>query len=638
LKNVTFGVSGEVGIQGAQGVQGGQGLNGVFGGQGTQGIQGIQGLNGAYASQGIQGRQGIQGTTGSQGIQGVQGTTGSQGIQGIQGIQGTIGTQGTTGTQGSQGILGIQGIQGTQGLDGAYASQGIQGAQGIQGNLGVQGIQGIQGSQGVQGTQGIQGIQGIQGSGSQGIQGLDGAYASQGTQGSQGIQGIQGIQGLGFQGIQGLDGAYASQGSQGTTGTQGTTGSQGTQGIQGSAGNWGGITFDYTFDSSITATDPGAGNLRFNATIIGNANRLYISDQDDTATNLDSIFSNILNVNNIPKGYVRISNLDNPSNYALFSIDSLSSDNGTWYNIVITNIVASVNTFSNTNVLVSFTENGAQGIQGITGVNGSQGIQGIQGPAFTSPPDDNGYGTFNVGINTSKYIPVTGGNGSIVVTDSTGPGIGHSFPSTSGYRYIIESIHVTNKSQGDLYISGRHDFNGGSNVPIANRILVPYESSIELLEQPHIANPRDIIRLQALSSSSSNATGHDGGIDAFIAIASKDDTDFFGVGKLITSAANGTEVYTSSSYPAIIQSIYVTNYSNTSDVDLSLSVFRGGTIGSIITTGIRVGYLAYKLTIPKNSTVELIQRPKHLNHGDTLLAQSSTSSSLAITVSGKTVT
>jgi len=230
-----------------------------------------------------------------------------------------------------------------------------------------------------------------------------------------------------------------------------------------------------------------------------------------------------------------------------------------------------------------------------------------------------GSGTFDTGITTSIYISVSAGVATGIGTTASqiiasqisrnndifiGPGIAYSFPSTAGYEYIIESLHITNKSGNNLYISGRQDFNGGQNVPIANRIPIPYQGALELLEQPRVANPSDILRLQALTGIGTDASGMDGGLDAFITISRKTDTNYIGIGETIISTDQ--EIFTASTAAAVIQSISLSNYNMNIDADVTVSVFRGGTVGGISTTGVRLGYLAYNVTIPIYNLIELI--------------------------------
>ena len=251
-----------------------------------------------------------------------------------------------------------------------------------------------------------------------------------------------------------------------------------------------------------------------------------------------------------------------------------------------------------------------------------------------------GSGTFDTGITTSIIVPVTAGIGTNDDTNRdifVGPGIGYSFPSTASTQYVIESIHVVNKSGGNLYLSGRHDINGGANVPIANRVAVPYNGAVELLEQPHVANLSDIIRLQALTGTGTSATGANNGLDAFITYSAKSDsTDYIGVAQTITSTDQ--EFFEVASNPCVVQSLNLVNYSNNVDVDVSISIFSGGTTGGIATTGIRRGYLAYNITVPRNSTIELCEKPKRLESNQALLISASSNNQVGVLLSGKYIT
>ena len=163
---------------------------------------------------------------------------------------------------------------------------------------------------------------------------------------------------------------------------------------------------------------------------------------------------------------------------------------------------------------------------------------------------------------------------------------------------------------------------------------MPYQGATELLEQPIIASPSDIIRFQAMDGFGPAAAGVDGGLDAFIVYSTKTDVNYIGVGKTVTSSS-GTEIFTSTTYPSVVQSIRLVNYDLSIDIDASVSIYRGGTVGGIVTTGIRNGYLAYNITVPRNSTIEICERPKYLATNDTLVANGTPTNTLAVHVSGK---
>ena len=80
------------------------------------------------------------------------------------------------------------------------------------------------------------------------------------------------------------------------------------------------------------------------------------------------------------------------------------------------------------------------------------------------------------------------------------------------------------------------------------------------------------------------------------------------------------------------------NYDLAIDVDASVSIYRGGTVGGIVTTGVRQGYLVYNLTVPKNSVIEILEKPKYLAANDTIVvgvAGTTITNSLSATLSGK---
>ena len=242
------------------------------------------------------------------------------------------------------------------------------------------------------------------------------------------------------------------------------------------------------------------------------------------------------------------------------------------------------------------------------------------GSALTNLP---GGGSFNVGISSLVYAPI-----------GASLGVGHSFENTATKSFIVESIHVSNKGLSNTYVTATQRFlSNTTEVPFANKIIVPYQGAVELLEEPFVANDGDILKFQAFSGIGTDAGGISGALDAFITYSEQETTSLIGTGTTITNTVGGVgyaqTVYTSSSYPTVIQSIRLVNTSDTSDVDASVSIYKNGTI--------RMGYLVYNLTVPQNSTVEICSKPKYLNTNDTLVVDASNDNVLATFVSGKTV-
>ena len=208
-----------------------------------------------------------------------------------------------------------------------------------------------------------------------GPQGATGAQGASGTNGTNGAQGTQGI--VGTQGIQGVTGIQGTDGSKGATGTQGTDGTQGT------AGNFGGASFDYTFNSSTSVAFPGGGKVALNSGTQQSATTMSISEEDDNSNDISSIIDTVNASDSAVKGFVRIQNKSNTSDYITFPIPGSIADNGTWRSIPLGTAVGDEGVFSNDeDVIVSFVvagDKGQKGQKGEVGDQGTQGATGIQG-------------------------------------------------------------------------------------------------------------------------------------------------------------------------------------------------------------------------------------------------------------------
>ena len=163
--------------------------------------------------------------------------------------------------------------------------------------------------------------------------------------------------------------------------TTGPMGATGIQGPQGNDGNFGGSSFDYTFVTDTTDSDPGVGKLKLNAASLNLATIMWIDDVSDTAVDIQEYLRTIDNSSSTIKGHFRISKKLNAQAFALFAISSINEGEG-FFRINSSFVSASVNSpFLNLDdVIVTFARTGLQGAQGIQGPQGIQGLQGIQGP------------------------------------------------------------------------------------------------------------------------------------------------------------------------------------------------------------------------------------------------------------------
>ena len=134
----------------------------------------------------------------------------------------------------------------------------------------------------------------------------------------------------------GPPGPLGPQGLQGAQGNQGAQGAIGAQGDEGKDGNFGGATFDYTFDISTTASDPGTGFVRLNNASQNISTEMYIDSENDAGDNIDNFMQTIQSVDSPIKGFVRITEKFDSNEFLLFEITDLSDNTG-WWTIDVTN-------------------------------------------------------------------------------------------------------------------------------------------------------------------------------------------------------------------------------------------------------------------------------------------------------------
>ena len=91
-----------------------------------------------------------------------------------------------------------------------------------------------------------------------------------------------------------------------------------------------------------------------------------------------------------------------------------------------------------------------------------------------------------------------------------------------------------------------------------------------------------------------------------------------------------TDLYTSSSYPSVVQSILLCNNDGSNDVKARVAWTDGS-------NNIQ-SYLVYDMIIPADSTVEICEQPKYLATGYKLRAYANVADRLEITASGKQIT
>ena len=379
-------------------------------------IVGPMGPTGATGATGAQGVQGPTGSTGAQGIQGITGPTGPTGPTGALGgvflfgqnqpsnpvdgsvwyqsstglsyvyitgtgwqlinLYGPTGPQGSTGPQGAQGQFGPTGPTGALGDTGPTGPIGPTGPTGAQGNQGPQGDQGDLGATGPIGATGPTGPQGVMGpTGSLGLTGPTGAIGPTGPTGANStVPGPTGPTGAtGPQGPTGPDstvpGPTGPTGATGGIGPTGPTGPTGELGPTGPAGSFGGAVFTYNYLTNTAHTDPGAGNLKFNASLT-TATELYIDPLDITNTNVSAYLNTIDDSTSTIKGHFKVEQVGTPGNYVYYAINGAHTHEGAddFFHVPIVYLSGSVSSFTNgQDVTITFVRTGDAGDPGLGG-------------------------------------------------------------------------------------------------------------------------------------------------------------------------------------------------------------------------------------------------------------------------------
>ena len=233
---------------------------------------------------------------------------------------------------------------------------------------------------------------------------------------------------------------------------------------------------------------------------------------------------------------------------------------------------------------------------------------------------------FDVGITTTLYHSAANNLDGFV-------SVAKSFPSTAGKTYELMSLHASNVSSSDVYLSTQIDFNTGSNtwneVPLTHKVLVPYQGALEIIDQSLIMNPQDKIRFASFVGVGTTSAGVNNAVDCWVTYKERSDTTYVGIGTSVGVTGIHT-VFTAVTNPFSVNVINLTNYSDFVDIDTSVSLFRLGTI--------RQGYLVKDLTIPQNSTVQILQKEKRIEPTDAIVVEAGISSGISVNLSGRYIT
>ena len=293
------------------------------------------------------------------------------------------------------------------------------------------------------------------------------------------------------------------------------------------------------------------------------------------------------------------------------------SDNGSYMGNMV---VASVNSNMTGISTMKFTDIDIHGK--IYDNNGSVGAAGSvlsstgSGVEWTTVASGGGgSGEFNTGITSTVQIYPK----SYEYTEFT-------FPSTSGKRYVIDSINVANVATGNTSINIITSIDQGDKSYIAYNTPIVSGGLVDLLKQPVVAEPSAAIKVW---SNNFSYVGSSNIAEMYLNYTEYDDTDYFsvGVGTAGVATTSITGIFTSSTYPSMLQSIRLTNRTDTGDYPISV----------IITNGLSTTYLAKDLLIPRYASVEILDRPKRMELNGKIEVKVEQTSTIDVFVSGKKI-
>ncbi len=133
----------------------------------------------------------------------------------------------------------------------------------------------------------------------------------------------------------------------------------------------------YTFSTSTSMADPGAGVLRYNNATVASVSAIAIDDQTADAGNpdIEAWLKSWDDSTSTIKGWLRLVEPGTPANYAVFHITGLTDSSG-FIQLAVTHIDSN-GTFGNgDSIRVMFSRTGDKGTTGDTGSTGSTGPAG----------------------------------------------------------------------------------------------------------------------------------------------------------------------------------------------------------------------------------------------------------------------
>ena len=244
------------------------------------------------------------------------------------------------------------------------------------------------------------------------------------------------------------------------------------------------------------------------------------------------------------------------------------------------------------------------------------------GSNLTSLPAGASSGEFFTGITSSVQITPLSYETSVF-----------TFPSTAGKQYVIESINVANVDTSVgvgttvNIIASIQDATAGEQTYIAYNVPIVNGGVIELLKNPIVAGPSDVIKMWTTNES---YIGVNTAAEVYMNYDEYTSTDYVKAFASTVSIATTavTDILTSTSNPTVIESIHLANRTDTGDYPVSVR----------ITQGTSTSHLAKDLLIPRYATVDILDRPKRIETDGIIQVEVGSTSTIDVIIAGKKIT
>jgi hypothetical protein len=232
-----------------------------------------------------------------------------------------------------------------------------------------------------------------------------------------------------------------------------------------------------------------------------------------------------------------------------------------------------------------------------------------------------GYEQFNTGITSSLQLTPLSYETTVF-----------TFPSTAGKQYVIESINAANVDTSvgvgtTVNIIASIQDTSGEQTYIAYNVPVVNGGLIELLKNAMVAGPSDVIKMWITDG---NYLGVNNAVEVYMNYTEFTSTEYIREYASTVSIAttNVTGIFTSTTYPSVIESIHLANRTDIGDYPVSVT----------ITNGVTTTFLAKDLLIPRYSTVDILDRPKRIELNGTLGIKVGQTSTIDVIIAGKQIT